>query len=303
MKRNISDLFDNFTDEAVDIKTTPDICPEKITEMTINKIREDNNMTGKKKISVPILAAAAIAVLSIGVFAAQQLLSPRDTAIRIDDYKLAESFSGYETQFNFEPQESNGYIFNILGIISGKNLSSFADSSEDKSYIVGAVTRSDGKAMTDFPDDIMVTPLVSGYKPWQVNAFTISGGRSSFLSDGVYYFIFECENLEIFADRTVYIAAYEGMAPGSDEFAMNPDGSICFNDSYKGAKALFTLPFDPSKADHAAVEKLFAENGIAIDNTDTAPADDNTDVGVTADDFKITNSESDSETLIEISEN
>ena len=294
MKKNIKDLFDFYSDETVDIRPCAEISPEKIIELTKKKIEEDTmNLTKhKKKISIPIIAAALLVVLSISVFAAHQFLSPKEVANQFEDYKLSEYFSKEDTTFVFEPQISKDYSFQLLGIVSGKNLSSFAEVTDDKSYIVGAISKTDGTALTAFPD-VMVTPLVSGYKPWQVNAFTLGGGRQDFLYKGVGYFIFECDNIEIFADHTIYIAAYEGIAPGADQFVMESDGNIRFNDSYTGIKAMFTVPFDQSKANPEAVKKLFEENGLS-DDTSNGGAD------LQDEDMEITTTEPESLKIIEI---
>ena len=84
----------------------------------------------------------------------------------------------------------------------------------------------------------------------------------------------ECDNIEIFADHTVYIAMYEeskefGMAPGSDIFSVNNDGTIKFADDFKKANALFTVPIDKSKADPKAVKKLLESN----DNNESGDSD------------------------------
>lgn len=290
MKKNLKDLFDNFSDEIIDIKTTVNISPEKITEMTKSKIKEDNMKT--KRFKLPLIAAAMIALLSITAFAAHQILSPKDIAMHVNDYKLAKNLAEIDTAFNFEPQISGDYTFQLLGIASGKRLSSFAEVNDDKSYIVGAISRTDGTPLNDI-SDFMVTQLVSGYKPWQVNAFTLEGGRTSFVHEGVNYFIFECSNIEIFADHTVYIAAYEGMSPGSETFVIKDDGSIDFNENYKGVKALFTVPLDKSKADPEAVKKLLDKNGITVGDDDDNGENKDFDVKVT---------ESDNESFVVITE-
>lgn len=108
-----------------------------------------------------------------------------------------------------------------------------------------------------------ITPLVEGYKPWQINIFTIgNGGRQNFIYEGVEYIIVECVSIEIFADKTVYIAAYEGGAPGSETFTISDDGTISFNESYNGTKALFEVPLDESKADPEAVKALLEKHGF-----------------------------------------
>lgn len=116
--------------------------------------------------------------------------------------------------------------------------------------------------MTDY-SNLMITPLVEGYKPWQINIFTIgNGGKQNFIYEGVEYFIVECGSIEIFADKTVYIAAYEGGAPGSETFTISDDGTISFNESYNGTKALFEVPLDEAKADPEAVKALLEKHGF-----------------------------------------
>lgn len=294
MKKNIKDLFDSFSDEAVDIKTAVNISPEKIIEMTKNKIKEDNMniVKNKKKLSIPLIAAAIVVLLSISVFAAHHFLSPKEVAKHFEDYKLADYFSDDDTKFDFEPQVSGDYAIQLLGIAAGKNLSSFAEVDADKSYIVGAISKADGTKLEDLPN-IMVTPLISGYEPWKVNAFTIDGGRQDFLYEGVDYFIFECRNIEIFADHTVYIAAYEGMAPNTSIFVMDSDGNIRFNDSYTGVKAMFTVPFDKEKANPEAVNELLKDNSLIS-------GDSGDGVYVQAENFDITTTETEDEKIIEI---
>ncbi len=210
-----------------------------------------------KKLTVGLIAAAVALTLSVTAFAAYHFLSASDIAKELEDTVLAEFFSeNTDTVFDIDPQISNGYSVSLLGIASGKNLSSYAETSEDKSYIVGCIAKSDGTALTDFTK-ITVTPLVSGYEPMRVNIFSLNSGRLGFVKDGVEYFIVDCDNLNIFADRTVYIAAYEGIAP--DAFKLNPDGSIGYTEQYTGIKAMFTVPLDKSKANPDAVNELLAD--------------------------------------------
>lgn len=257
MKLDIHDLFDSFSDETVDIKINTTISSDRVLARTKRKIKEDSmNTTQKTKvISIPMIAAAAAIMISATAFAAYHLLTPQEIATYVDNYKLAEVFSAEDTKFNFEPQISGDYTFELLGITSGKNLSQFTDTEEDKSYIVGAISRTDGGKLLDYPE-MMLTPLISGYQPWEVNIFTLNGAKNEFIYDDVDYFIYECSNLEIFSDHTVYIAMYEGMAPGAETFTMENDGSIHFNESFDAPHAIFTLPLDPSTADPEAVRTL-----------------------------------------------
>ncbi len=264
MKKNIRDIFDSYRDETVDIMTNTTVSADRIVELTKSKIKEDNTMIEKpkRKWSVGFIAAALIAVLSCTAFAAYYFLSPKDVAERLSRYELAECFTKDGVTFDLPAQTSGDYRIELLGMTSGKNLDEVADTDTDKTYIVGAVTRTDGEAITEYTD-LMISPLVAGYAPWQVNIFTIgSGGKSYFLDEGVEYFLIECDNISIFADRTVYIAVYEGMAPDRETFAINEDGSISFNEGYTGVRALFEAPLDKSKADPEAVKALLKECGF-----------------------------------------
>lgn len=295
MKKPLRELFGTL-DESGNFPNISEISPDKIAEMTKKKIKEDETMHGKK-FTIPLIAAALIAVLTAGALGAAYFLSPKDIAEHFEDKTLAAEFAKIDTPFALEPQTSGDYTVSILGVTSGKNLSDYADADAEKSYIVGAISRADGAPLTEYPE-LMISPLVAGYLPWQINAFTLGGSRGDALHEGVDYFIFESDSLEIFADHTVYIAAYEGIAPGAETFAMEADGSIRYQDGYNGPKVLFTLPLDASKANPAAVEALVKEIGLYND----APDDDAADEDLGAEDFEIIQSESEDGVLVEIQE-
>ena len=119
----------------------------------------------------------------------------------------------------------------------------------------------------------MLTPLIEGYKPWEVNIFTLNGSNSRFIEDGIQYFIYECDNLELFANNKIYIAIYEGVSPSKSIFDYNKNGSISFNKEYKGFKALFHIPLDKSKADSKKAKQLL-ENNKSSNNTDEDDTND-----------------------------
>lgn len=102
------------------------------------------------------------------------------------------------TKFDILPQQSGDYTIQILGITSGKNLSGFVDVDDGRSYIIGAISKTDGTKFDDYAD-IQMSPLVSGYETWKVNIFTLDSGKSEFISDDnlTDYFVYECDTLEI----------------------------------------------------------------------------------------------------------
>ena len=77
-------------------------------------------------------------------------------------------------------------------------MSGFVDVDDGRSYIIGAISKTDGTKFDDYAD-IQMSPLVSGYETWKVNIFTLDSGKSEFISDDnlTDYFVYECDTLEI----------------------------------------------------------------------------------------------------------
>ena len=223
---------------------------EKIKEMTMKKIKEEKEgkiMKIKSIRKIIAISAAAAVFISATAFAAYKLLTPSEIASHAGYEKLAQAIEDEGTMFDTLPQQSGDYTISLLGIVSGKGLSYFESDigvHEDRSYIIGAIERTDGKPLFDYPG-LMLTPLISGHKPWEVNIFTLGGGKSEFIyEDQVDYFVYECDDLAAFKDNTVYIAVYEGIAPDNATFEMKDDGSISFKEDYEGVQALFEIPFN-----------------------------------------------------------
>lgn len=229
---------------------------------------EDLTMNRKRNIkNVMLIAAAAVIMLCTTAFAAYKLMTPYEIAREADYQELADVLSEDDVKFDIPPQQTGDYTIQLFGITTGKNLSNFTEDfgNNDRSYIIGAISRTDGKSMEDTEyAGMTLTPLISGYKPWEVNIFTLGGGRTEFMEDGVVYFVCECDSIEIFADHTVYIALYGNrtpedtsvsIAPSSDIFKMEADGSIRFADGYDGLGAIFTVPLEKSKADPQKAEE------------------------------------------------
>jgi len=229
--------------------------------------KEDNYMNKHKVLKTSLIAAAMVVILSISAFAVWKLLLPKEVVQKIGDTALAEAFASKDAITINQSVQTGDYTITLSGIVSGKGLTDYCeDVLSDESYIVASVAYTDGRKIAQAGETgILFTPLVSGYKPWQVNAWTLNGGNSSFVYEGVNYFIFECSNIEIFADHAVYLAAYQGDAPDSSTFIMSKNGEISFAKEFTAPHAIFTLPLDPAKANSDAVKKLLESNGITMD--------------------------------------
>jgi len=245
-------------------------------------------MNNKQKHTIhrkPILVIAAIALallLSVSAYAIVTLLGPAEVARETGDKSLVAAFEdGNGTLIN-ESVISHGYILTLMGMTTGKNLSSFyPEVDTEQTAMVFSVRREDGRAVgSDIANNgIPFTSAVffSGYKPWQFSSFSLGTGASALEKDGVYYMVLNInDSIEMLADRTVSFGIWDwdlGFAPGSELLTMLEDGTIAFVEGLQKAHAMFTLPLDASKADPARVEQFLKERGLIEDGE--VQSDDN----------------------------
>lgn len=260
MKKDFRDMLDDFYDENIEIKNQTAISYEKILDLTKQKIKECNKMKvkPKKKIFSILSAAALICAISVTVVAAANFLTAEDVSNHFGDSALAQSIKKDGSEFNLEPQSAGDYSVNILGMVSGKNLSEYSESDANKTYIVGAILRKDGKEIKDYTSAV-VSPLISGYDPVRLNTWSLNANMQRFILDGVEYFILNCENIEVFADHNIYISVlFDGSVPNKNIFPMDKDGNLSINETSKTEAVLFKIPIDKSKADPKAAEKILS---------------------------------------------
>lgn len=243
---------------------------ETLNKKIKDRIKEDVTMKTVHKKMVVAFIAAVIIVMSGSVFAAWQLLSPKQVAEELGDKTLAEAFSGENAVNINESVASGDYIFTLLGITSGKNLSDFGDPEQniqpDRTYAVVSIARKDGTPIPELNDEsynepsFIVSPLIKGQKPWQVNIATMNGGYIERVVNGVIYRIIECDSIEMFADRGVYLYVGIGAFINNQTVSYDEDtGEITLNENNKEAGALFDLPLDVKKADHEKAEEYLQQ--------------------------------------------
>lgn len=241
--------------------------------------REEINMEKRRKHNIKravLLAAAIICLIGTTAFAAYHLLGAKDVANTLGNAKLAQFFS--ERGTISETVTDGDYKATVLGIASGKNLSNYVSSTDevfpDKTYAVVAVEKTDGTAMT-YDDQILVSPLIEGLNPWQYNIFTMNGGYSADIIDGVLYRIIEMDNIEYFADKNVYIVVVSDMFLDNTSFSFDEKtGKISPKRNYVGTNILIPLALDKSKADPkkaAAYLKKLEENSEISQDEEIEP--------------------------------
>lgn len=243
---------------------------------------EELKMTRKKYNfkRTALIAAAIICLLGTTVFATIHLKSAKDIANTLGDTQLAEYFN--EQGGISETVTDGEYKATVLGITSGENLSKFKSSAwelfSERTYAVVAIEKSDGSEMT-FDDEILATPLIEGLNPRQYNIFTMNGGYTADIIDGVLYRIIEFDSIEYFADRNVYIAVLSEAFLGNDAYSFDEaTGAIAPQEDYDGTNILIKFDLDKSKANpekaQEYLDKLNDVVKISDDGDDTSLSDE-----------------------------
>lgn len=266
----MSDRFDHILKQALAPDQTPDL---RLNQKILNQVKEREEMKKRRK-WVPGIVFSLVLVLAAGsgvVYAAYRLLTPEQTAEKIGDKKLTEAFSGEDAVDINETQHFEKFDVTLMGIASGRDIAEYVTEKNgeilnDRTYIVTAVSRTDGNPMPENTSDeaygdlqFFVSPLIQGCNPALVNVISMDGVYTEFIQDDVLYRLTECSNIEIFADRTVYLCVSDGSF--YNEEAYNYDettGEISRAEDYKGVNALFELPLDPALADPEAAEEYLA---------------------------------------------
>ena len=285
-------------DEVLYDSLLPDILPEHALNQKVLKKREEILTMGRNRERktgnyrfVAAVAAVILAFSSVTAYAAWKYLSPSEIADEFSDKKLSEEFAARTELEAVETQESGGYEISLLGIVSGDRISDFLmkdDKGEikgDRTYIAVAIRKADGSPMPDVQDDdynpseLLVSPYIKGLNPVTYNAFTLNGGFSGFVKDGVQYRILETDNVEAFADKGVYVGVSDGMTYHREAFDFDEkSGELRKNEKYDGVNALFALSLDPAKADPERAEEILKSIEAGDGEADTESEAD-TDTG------------------------
>lgn len=266
--------FDELSFSADFQERTADLLQQRARELE----KERNSMTFNKTKKMAVLIAACVALLAVSVSAAVMWLTPAQVTQEQGQPLLAEAFSGPDAISINETVESGDFSITLLGLVSGRNLDTLnPDLEADHTYSVLALRRLDGKPLENETFDFgsyTMTPLVAGTSPAAVNNWTLDAGVTGMDKDGVYYYLLDTASIEMFADRTVYMAFYEGSAPNNTIFTVADDGTISFAEDFTGVQALFTLPLDPAKADRVAADAFLTENSMGWTNERSDPEDE-----------------------------
>ena len=263
--------MDQLLRQALSPEKEPD---NRLNQKIIQKSKETETMIKKNKKGM-MAALVAVGVLMIGslsAFATWKYLTPDQAAEQIfHDEALSKAFQGEDAIVVNETQEMGDYRVTFLGIVSGKNLSDYTDwkaeqIQEDKTYAIIAIENRDGTPRPDVSDEhygedaFFISPIISGLNPWEYSIMTMGGSYSEDVVDGIQYRLVECDNVEMFADRGLYLCVQSGTFYDNQAYSMDEaTGAFTRNESYEGLNILFDLPIDESKADPAAAQVWYAD--------------------------------------------
>lgn len=273
MKQNRN--LDQILQQALSPEEEPDY---RLNQNILRKAKENEKMDKKQKRRVPAVVMGAAFTLLIGsVTAVAAWMTPDKVAEVMGDEGLMRAFQSTDAIVINESQVCGDLEITLLGMVSGKDLSSCvsentnlekddtAEIKKEKTYIVTTIENVNHTADTkvleqeDSSMNLIVSPLVKGLKPWQFNIYTMGGGCMAISENGIEYRITESDNIEIFADRGLYLAVTDG-APSVEAYAYDEStGEITKNESYQGVNVLFDLPIDEGKANREAAEKYLKE--------------------------------------------
>lgn len=211
----------------------------------------------KKSVRIILAAAIFVLLMTVTVFAISGMLSARDVAEKIGENRVAESFDRQE--YTPKTVTDKGYTVSFLGVVKGERFLS-DDIKADCSYFAVAVASADGSALSLVDGNPLgMSVIIEGYPAWKINSWSLNTSAHGTEENGILYYLYNCENLEIFADRNVYLAVYEGYIPSLDIITMKDSGEFEFAESYEGFKALFRLPLDTAKANPEAAAEILKE--------------------------------------------
>jgi len=286
--------MDDILKQALTPKDEPDFWLNESILSQSKEAKPMKKMNRKKFASVAFSCALMLGIGSVSVYAAWQYLMPDQVIdeMEMGEDKLADAFSEENAVYINETQSYGGYEVTLLGITSGENLTKYKtyvnDNSvktfdaansdnpakslladgfvelNDRSYILFAVENKNQtfKDISEFEAYLDISPIIMGYDYETCTGVLANGsGSRSMIKDGVIYYMYECNNLEKFAEHDIYMCVSDDL-PAVSEYSYIYDkdaGTIARNEEYEGLNALFMLPIDPEKADpKAAAEEMKA---------------------------------------------
>lgn len=223
----------------------------------------------KMKYRAAVAAAAYLLITSVGVGAAVKYLDSQSIAEKAElSGKIADAFSGENAVEINESKEAGEYRITLLGITSGEALTGLGEiaPSDTSTYATIAIERLDGTPIPDISEDgyasvdFFISPFIQGLNPARYNIASMNGAYSDFVENGIMYRLIECDDIALFADRTLYLGISDTTFYDNKAYDYNEEtGEISRKEDYSGINVLFELPIDEKKADSALAEEYLSK--------------------------------------------
>lgn len=215
-----------------------------------------------------MIAAATVLLSTTAMAAAWIFLRPAEVPEQFNDHALSDAFDS-EKAININVSVTSGeYTFTVLAIVSGEGISDYIGSAvelqPDRTFMILAIQNADGTPIQEDELDgfsnFLVTPLIKGLEPWEFNIVAMGGSGSVCVVDGVVYWLTECDNVIMFADRGLYLGICSCPFIMADTFKFDKiTGEITSNPDFVGTNLVFELPIDASYADPQRAEQYLKQ--------------------------------------------
>ena len=261
----------------------------ELNQRILMKMEEQHSMKWSRRKWIAVACAIiCILVVPTTIYAAQRLLSPKEVASEVGDNKLSESFEeeGVET---YQTETDGAYRVTYLGYVNGKIMSDRTGSAwelnPDRTYVATAIERVDGVDIS-YMDNLFVSPIIQGLKPWMYNIATMNGGYVSKIVEGVLYRIIECDNIEIFSDKKLYLIVSDTPFYSVEAYDYDEEtGLLKANEAYEGTNILFNMELDTAKADSEKAEAYIKQLEDEWNSQSETTEDSNEHEGMTEKDI------------------
>ncbi|MBD5519760.1 MAG: hypothetical protein HDR03_00740 [Lachnospiraceae bacterium] len=289
----------NNIDELLKTALAPSAVPdERLNNQVLSAVKErknmTNNMTNRRKMPVAAIIALCILIFgSLTALAARHYLTPSEIATEMKDDTLKAAFLSENALFINEAQEIGDYRIILLGTVAGKNISDYLASdynsivADDRIYTVVAIEHTDGTPIPDISSDeydmgdFYVSHYIRGLNPKKYSLMSMGGSSSAVVRDGVEYRIMEMDNIEMFADKGIYVGISSGTFYDENAYIYDENtGIMTRNADYDGVNALFELPIDKAKADPVSAKAYLEELEKSWNTPDEPIEKDETDITV-----------------------
>ena len=257
MKQNRIDHFEELLHDSLAANSTP---PDEIQQSLLSHFKEKEQISMKHTSikRTPIIAAVLCLTLSVTAMASWHFLNATSVAARTAP-ALSEAFASKDAKKLKTVRAEDGYVISLLGITSGKALTkSDPDLNDTSTYAVVAIAKEDGTPVDPVNQPYFVSPLIQGLEAWKYNIASMGGSYKEFIENGILYRLIECDDIQLFADRNLYLCVTDTPFYENNAFIADEEGRLSESPAYEGLNVLFDLPLDASKADPEAAQAYIA---------------------------------------------